>query len=58
MTQEEKHKACLTELLAGMHVICGADTLEEAKTFAQVAIATVSTISKEGRVPSEEESIA
>lgn len=58
MTLEEKHKAILAELLAGMKAIRESKDLREAKVYANVGIVTAEIIAREGRVPTEEESIA
>lgn len=56
---EQKREASLAELLACMRQIISEDTrnLNGAKWLAATSLATVATISKEGRVPSTEESI-
>ena len=59
MTLDEKREAILAELLACMRQIVSEDTknLNNAKWLAATALATIQTISHEGRVPSKEESI-
>lgn len=59
MTLKEKQIMVLAETLACLRQIVSDDTknLNNAKWLAATALATVTTISREGRVPSSEESI-
>jgi len=59
VTLEEKREASLAELLACMRQIVSEDTrnLNNAKWLAATSLATVATISEQGRVPSTEERI-
>lgn len=59
MTLQEKRSAILAELLACMRQIVSDDTrnLNNAKWLAATAIATADVISREGRIPTSEESI-
>jgi len=59
VTLEEKREASLAELLACMRQIISEDTrnLNNAKWLAATALATMATISEQGRIPSTEESV-
>jgi len=58
MTLEEKRGAIIAECLACLRHICeDTKNLNNAKWLAATALATVNTISHEGRIPSSEESI-